>query len=422
MLGSWTWTGIGAIALGVAYVGACSASAGSADGDGNGGTGTGSTNGAGGNLFETGGDNGGGFGNVVGNGSTTGMGGNASCNSEVHEGERAPLDLYFILDKSGSMNEDVTGGTKWSTVTGALISFLQDPANADIGSGIEFFPSVDPNAPTTCQTTADCTNAAGNYGTCTGPNLFGFCLFCYCSLADACLTGAYVPAVPLALPPNPGPVVAAIQGMGPGGGTPTRPALEGGMSYATQWASQHPDRTTVIVLATDGDPTGCQTNSVQDVANIAANGFSQSNIRTFVIGVGSSLTALNQVAQAGGTNQAYVLDTGGDVAKAFADALASIYGEAASCDFKVPEKNTDGTPINRQQVNVQFTPKGGAAGQLLRTYSGTAADCGTDPGWYADNPDSPTVISMCPASCDALKAGGRVEVALGCQPTQHKPK
>src|SRR5262245_26088023 len=37
----------------------------------------------------------------------------AACTGEMRQGERLPLDMYFVLDESGSMSEMVMGGSKW---------------------------------------------------------------------------------------------------------------------------------------------------------------------------------------------------------------------------------------------------------------------------------------------------------------------
>jgi uncharacterized protein YegL len=359
-----------------------------------------------------------------GTGAGTGIGPDGGCASDVHQGERLPLDMYFVVDTSGSMGQQVTGGTKWSVISGSLVSFLNDPANADIGTGITYFPSVNPAAPPTCLTDPDCTTAAGNFGTCVQGIVIPFfntCIGCYCSLADGCSVATYAtPSVPISVPPNHPAVVTDIGKHGPGGGTPTRPALEGGMQYANSWASAHPGRTTIVVLATDGDPTGCTTNAVADSANIAATGLSGANhIKTFVIGIGNSLASLNQIAQAGGTTQAFVLDTGGDVAKAFSDALASIHGQAASCDFKLP---TDGT-VDPKKVNVTLTEHGAATPTpVFQTSDGTDKTCGTELGWYYDVPTAPTLVKMCPAPCQKLDAGGSIQLVLGCELTETFPR
>src|SRR5262249_29882611 len=151
------------------------------------------------------------------------------------------------------------------------------------------------------------------------------------------------------------PVVGSITGQRIAGGTPTRPALEGALQYVTGWAAAHPDRKAVLVLATDGEPAGCDQNTPQSVAALAATALAGPQaIRTFGIGVGRSLTSLNTIARAGGTEQAYLVDTGGDVAQEFADALSRIRGAAASCDFAIPADGPDGMTVNPAKVNVRY--------------------------------------------------------------------
>jgi hypothetical protein len=185
------------------------------------------------------------------------------------------------------------------------------------------------------------------------------------------------------------------------------------MQHATSWASQNPGRTVVVVLATDGEPTGCMTNTPQDVANIAAGALAgPQRIRTFVIGVGDSLQALNLVAQAGGTGEAFLVDTGGDVTRQFAAALDQIRGRAVPCSFAID----DNAEVDPQKVNLTYTADGsGMAQTILRTNDGTAATCAAEGGWYYDNPSDPGSVSVCEATCGAIVSGGTVDFQLGCE-------
>lgn len=425
--------GVGGVTLASATLPACSASAGKgnelfgsggspvqvgaggATGVGGASVGTGATTGQGGMILSVGGS--------IGTGSTPGtFDGGKTCSVDVHAGERLPLDIYFLVDTSGSMQDKVQGGTKWSVVSSAIVSFLNDPGNADIATGIGYFPKVIPGVPPFCTVDTDCTM----YGPCVGglvsadgmTHILG-----NCQAADQCQTSVYsAPSVPLVLPPDHQTVVQNIGMQNPGGGTPTEPALAGAEQIAEAWSQAHPGRTTIVVLATDGEPTGCQMNAVSDVMNVAAGALSgPQKIKTYVIGVGKSLDSLNMVAQSGGSGQAFIVDTGGDVGAAFKAALDAIRGQAVPCDFKVPTMTSSGN-VDPNLVNVSFTPVNATTSEKIpQTFDGTMATCAATGGWYYDNPSAPTLLHMCDASCTKLSQGGMVEVELGCQTEKAPP-
>ena len=142
--------------------------------------------------------------------------------------------MYIMFDQSGSMNEAVTGGSKWNVIKGALISFVQNTASTDIGVGIGYFPF------------------SGGGGTC----FLGICLggSSSCNVADYA-----TPSVAIGLLPPVAPaIVTSLNAHGPGGGTPTLPALQGAVQYAAAYQIAHPLRKTIVVLATDGDPNDCK--------------------------------------------------------------------------------------------------------------------------------------------------------------------
>jgi hypothetical protein len=335
------------------------------------------------------------------------------CTAEAHEGKRVSVDMYFLVDSSGSMAEQVEGGSKWDVVSDALVDFLNDPRNSETAAGIGYFP----NTPQ-----GDCKK--GDPGCVCIPFIDIFIDICFANRGGSCTVADYAtPAVPLALPPNPSSVIDDINGHEISGGTPTRPALEGALQYLNQWADAHPERKAVLVLATDGDPEGCDSNTPQDVANVAAAGLAGPHaIQTFVIGVGSSLVSLNLVAQSGGTGQAFLVDTGADVAKLFGDALEQIRGAAAACDFVIPAEGAQGKAVDPSQVNVRYTPTGTSDATLVpQTFMGDPANCGSEGGWYYDNPSAPTLIKLCDATCDLL-SGGSVQVEFGCDTIVQPPK
>jgi len=248
--------------------------------------------------------------------------------------------------------------------------------------------------------------------------------FCVSLLGGSCTVSDYAkPAVPLALPPPISAVVNDIAGHRVDGDTPTRPALQGALQYLGQWATQHPERRPLLVLATDGEPSGCDKNDPQDVAAVAAQALAASrSIRTFVIGVGRSLNSLDLVAKAGGTEHAFLVDTGGDVAKEFADALDEIRGAASSCDFSIPSVSAAGEAIDPRKVNVSYTAKGSSTSTpVQQTFNGDPSNCDSAGGWYYDNPAAPTAIKLCDATCRSLN-GSSIQVEFGCDTVVQPPR
>jgi hypothetical protein len=286
----------------------------------------------------------------TGNNTGTGTGGGANvsdaCAAKISTAQAIPLDIYIMLDTSGSMLDmTATQVTKWDAVKLALESFLTDDASDGIGVGLQYFPLLKPNTPATCtsnaqcgasagpcflklcydsipdglypcQTVADCptstqsgarrclplaqcTNAAQyfcpnagdpcqadppgqNLGTCQAITE-SFCLN-----ATVCDVAQYsVPAAAVAsLPGAAAALVASINSQMPTGDTPTGPALSGAIQQARAWATAHPDHRVVTVLATDGLPTQCTPDTITAVAALAKDGVNKNpSINTFVIGV-----------------------------------------------------------------------------------------------------------------------------------------
>ncbi|HET9932539.1 MAG TPA: vWA domain-containing protein [Polyangiaceae bacterium] len=335
------------------------------------------------------------------------QGGEKACSAETREGRRTPLDMYFLVDSSGSMADDVEGGTKWELVSSALIDFLDSPRNSDLGAGIGYFPN---DAPT------DCSSPQSD---CVCDPFFGLC---FPAEGGSCEVADYeTPAVPLAIPTRRGDVVTDLWSHDVVGSTPTRPALEGALKYLSTWAAQHADRKSVVVLATDGEPTECDANTPDDVADIAARALAANPaIQTFVIGVGDSLESLDVIARAGGTGHAYLVDPRANLSSAFAEALDKIRGAAGSCDFTIPSASSSGEKVNPSKVNVRLTVNG-VPTRISQTFGNDPSTCGDQGGWYFDNPSAPTRIRLCESTCQAL-SGGTIDVEFGCDTVVQPPR
>jgi hypothetical protein len=145
------------------------------------------------------------------------------------------------------------------------------------------------------------------------------------------------------------------------------------------------------------------------------------SIQTFVIGVFSRdddtlLNAgsnLDQIATAGGTSEAHIVGSTGNVEQDFLDALDAIRGTRLPCTFQLPTP-TSGS-FDKHQVNVVFT-QGGNKRTLYYWPDAESCDA-AEGGWYYDDPSAPTQIIACPASCSAFAdaSGGKVSIELGCE-------
>jgi hypothetical protein len=306
-----------------------------------------------------------------------------ACNGVSVEAEAVPVDVFVIMDRSQSMGLTVRGSqlTRWDALHAAMQSFTQNPDAAGIRAGIGFF-SLSGGA----DDAQDCNPA-----------------------------GYAAPSVPIGLISEVGPnLAAAMNDVTPGGLTPTVPALQGALSYARSWAQKNPGRATTVVLVTDGFPTQCD-NAPEHISEAAQAGYqSPEHIRTFVIGVGDvAKFNLDNYARAGGTKTAYLTDAG-DVTTTFVDALNNITNRALACEYQLPPP-PDGMKLDTTKVQVVYTPASGAAEEVPSISSLSACAKNPNGGWYYDNADSPSKITVCPCTCARLQAG-RVDVRLGCKP------
>lgn len=344
----------------------------------------------------------------IGVGQGGGTGGMSSCASDTYPSELQPLDLYVLLDQSDSMDQ----AGKWSAVLTAISSFAADPSTTDIGMGLALFPRPPEHPPpSACDGSNPSDPACGLYGPClASDNCYG------ALLGDSCLPSDYaLPDVAIAPLPGVGQAINdALAAASPpsGSSTPSEPAMRGALGYAVDWASAHPDHATVLVFATDGDPTNCTTNSVAGIATHVAA--AQPAVKTFVVGVGSSLGNLDAIADAGGTGQALLVDTAADVTQQFIAAMNSVRA-IGQCQLDIPEPG-EGTP-DYGKVNVAIVDPSDGDNRITLANVGSEQDCDeTEGGWYYDDPQSPARIFLCPASCSELTGNAwDVEVLLGCE-------
>jgi hypothetical protein len=312
-----------------------------------------------------------------------------TCGNAVQP-ETLPVDIYVMFDQSDSMRGALPApgtGTWWQASQQALTTFVNSPQAAGVGVGLQYFPlgGVEP---------ASC-NA--NYST---PEV---------EIAD--------------LPNNAGALAASIQAHAPTTFTPTGPALAGAITHMKQWAPNRPGRAPIVVLVTDGFATECEPHDAADIAALAKDAFeTEPKVRTFVVGfnLGSGKSNLNQIAKAGGTDQAFFIDQG-DIGAQFVAAMLSITAAPLQCSFDIP-KAPEGQRLDLKKVFLQFTPKLAPAIPEPLPFMNQRGDCVLNggKGFFYDNPQTPKQIVLCPTSCEKL-AQGSLEIKLGCPPPTGVP-
>ncbi|RYZ09104.1 MAG: VWA domain-containing protein [Myxococcales bacterium] len=308
----------------------------------------------------------------------------AVCAAQAYEGEAVPLDIYIMFDQSGSMLNDVGGVTRMEAVQRATSTFLRDQASAEIRVGVGYF-GFQPIGSTSC--------VAEDYAS---------------------------PSVAVTLDHEA--VLSSLGEREPTGETPTGAAIRGACSYAQEWKEANADHSVVLLLLTDGEPkapmscsSGACCPTLDDAVEAAAEcRTGKPGIETYVLGVGPFLDNLEQIAQAGGTEHAYLIGDQ-DVEQKVLQALNSIRGAASiPCELKLPEP-TGGTPLDYGLVNVAYQDSGCALSTIYNVPS--AASCDPEAGgWYYDDPGAPSSIQLCGASCDLVSApGGRLAFTVGCE-------
>jgi hypothetical protein len=389
-----------------------------------------------------------------------------SCLVFEARGQLAPLDVFIMMDSSGSMIEDAGVTSKWSAVSSALSQFFNDAGSAGLGVSLSYFPRInsfipaecyadptvcgEPDACTTtsfcelsglaCAAAVDCDlqGAVGEacvpLGFCQGsqdvicsagtaldcPFNIGPCIeYGYCANRTECEVEAYaIPDVSIDELPDAAPALAeSLLQKYPNGFTPTKPALAGALEQAVLSVEER-KRKAIVVLATDGFPTACEEALEQslfdpaiigNVAAVAEAGV-EDGVQTFVIGVFNDAEAdfaqenLDEIAVAGGTATAFIVTTT-SLTQDFAAALTEVRVAATACEYSFAAEHAS-TDWTRAHVfvtpDVQTPPM-----ELLQL--GSATECtGESLAFYvAEGIDGLPRLVLCPSTCSFL---GNVEI------------
>ncbi|WP_437538261.1 vWA domain-containing protein [Sorangium sp. So ce726] len=379
---------VGAIGVGCGGNGASDGSS-QSGGPGSGGSGQGSSQSTTGD-FGSGGPGASGSsgqGGSSSNGNSSGQGG--ACATQSASADLQPVYLAFAFDVSGSMGMGdepwYDRELKWEPVVAATKQFFGDPLSEGINASLRFFPSEDEDRDEKC--------SAETYET---------------------------PEVPMTALPS-ARFAEAIDAVTPApdadwrGGTPTLYVMQGTISFVEAQRRATPGRY-AIVLVTDGYPAGCgdRANRIEPVADAAAGALAD-GVPTYVIGVDNppvegaphDLDNLHDIADAGGTEQAYLIDTGnpGATSAAFKAAIDAIRGASVSCTVEIPPA-PDGRTFDAQRVRVTY--QSGDGNPTALSYD---QECASENAWRYDSAANPTQIVLCDSTCATIQADP--EAALG---------
>jgi hypothetical protein len=326
-------------------------------------TGSGGAAGEGG---ATGSDSATGEGGATGSDGGTDEGGASNCGVVTWHTTRAPPELLLVLDRSGSMLNDIA----------------QDCACT--GDGMS--PCADLS---TCRDRWSVVAAAVRSAVTLRPDFYwGLKLFSTPG-GDACGVGSGV-EVPVGSG-SAAAISSVIESTTPTNNTPTAQAISAATAYLKTLTDRYPK---TILLITDGQPNCASgSSSTPNVAGTVAEirAAYAAGFRVYVVGIGPSVGNLDNFAIAGGTEHYYSAASLAELDSA----IASITSSVASCTLALPASPPD---PNNVAVYLDNSP--------------VAKD--DDNGWSFANDMQAIVLGG--ATCDRLKSSmdATITVLFGC--------
>ena len=305
----------------------------------------------------------------------------AACVTSTSRAQRIPLDMYFMLDTSMSMQTD----KKLDALKAGLTGFLAAPSSSDLGVAGQHFP------------------------------IGGVAASCESSVYGAPASGWEI------LAGQPGSHLAVfINGLTPDGLTPSVPALRGAVDACiARRDDQELHRSCAVVFVSDGQPEGnCEPTAQAaqiPLRNIAGEA-SANGILVFAVmfpnGDPYSQQIMRDIAIWGGTETVYKI-TDNEMASSFREAVEKAKGTALGCEYEMPQAE-HGEVIEPNLVRVVHTNGSGTVYVIPRMMN--QGECAGETGWYYDDNDLPTKLIMCPSTCTQmlLDNNGEVVLSYGC--------
>jgi hypothetical protein len=257
----------------------------------------------------------------------------ANCGSQTNSATKQPPNVLLVLDRSGSMGDDIAQDCK-CLATGNSSS----PACADRTTCKDRWTTVSTAVTATVQATPDIHWGLKLYST---PSGSGCTVNNQIEVQVAANSGAAIQQ--------------QIQGTNPANNTPTAQAIKAAVAYLKTVTDPG---NKVILLATDGQPncgSGGSSSPNVDATIAEITAAKDAGFQVYVIGIGPSVGNLNNFAVAGGTGQYYPATSPEELTKA----LTAISTTVASCTFTLTTKPPDQIAVYLDKNLVKQDPADG---------------------------------------------------------------
>lgn len=179
--------------------------------------------------------------------------------------------------------------------------------------------------------------------------------------------------------------------------TPHGPALRGARTRIQEWnTTTFPGERNVLVYISDGQGDSCGYSNPQNEV---------SGIEAYAIAMpGSDINLLNSIASVGGTGSAYDLRsyTGAALATQLTNTLTAIQAATASCTVTVDNAGQ----VDFNNLSISWTPTVGTMVTLAEVMDAAACDM-TPPAdvmeYYLTPAGSPTDVELCSPACTTVQ-------------------
>ena len=181
----------------------------------------------------------------------------------------------------------------------------------------------------------------------------------------------------------------------------------------------------VGVLIAGSDPNACS-EAAEELSDIAREHLEATGVETFVIDLADASASLSEaVGEAGGaplhgpefcpdaSESCHHYRVADDDPESVRDALERIVElSRRPCDYEIPPP-PEGEFLDPTRVNVQVDFVDGTTAVVPQIPDREA--CEAHEGWHYDNPQAPTSIVLCEATCERVtRADARLSAVYGC--------